>query len=109
MDGFYAPGGVVETPYGSHSVEEDVMPTASLGLHWLARPDLVADGSAERMLSWIASGIAYSQVRGGGAKLDGGVRGLPLHPTANDDIYTWDTVYAVLYLDAYLNAVPAAG
>lgn len=109
LDGFYAPGGIVETSYGSHSVEEDVMPTASLGLHWLARPDLVPEGDAERMLAWIASGIAYSQVRGGGAKLEGGIRGLPLHPTANDDIYTWDTVYAVLYLATYLDAVSPAG
>jgi hypothetical protein len=100
--GSNAPGGIAAAPYGARSVEEDVMPTANLGLQWLRRPDLVPGGAAEEALARIAGGIAGAQVTEGPAHVEGGVRGLPLHPTFNDDIYTWDTVYAVLFLGAYL-------
>ena len=91
-------------PYGAHSVEEDVMPTASLALRWLERPSLVPDGRSEELLAGVASGILYAQIRDGGKSTEGGVRGLPLHPAFGNDIYTWDTVYAVLYLAAYLES-----
>ena len=107
--GANAPGGIVAAPYGAHSVEEDVMPTASLALQWFARPDIVPGGKAEELLAKIAAGIAYAQTTGGGPATEGGVRGLPLHPAFKDDIYTWDTVYAVLFLSAYLAAEQGRG
>jgi len=107
-----APGGVITEPYGLRSVEEDVMPTASLGLQWLMRPDLVPQGRAAELLARIASGVLYAQVTSGDSRSVGGIRGLPLHPVFNNDIYVWDTVYGVLFLAAYLekaDADPPAG
>ncbi len=100
--GVLAAGGIVEAPYGARSVEEDVMPTASLALQWLSRPAIVPATDPEAILTKITSGILNAQVRDADRRIDGGVRGLPLHPAFGEDIYAWDTAYAVLYLGACL-------
>lgn len=94
-------GGVVTEPYGGRSVEEDVMPTTSLALQWMRKPSLLA-GKAETILERIAAGVVYAQVRSGDRRLDGGIRGLPLHPAFGDDIYTWDTAYGAIFLARYM-------
>jgi hypothetical protein len=100
--GVLTAGGIVAAPYGARSVEEDVMPTASLALQWLSRPSIFPAGNPEKLLAKITSGILYAQVRDADARIDGGVRGLPLHPAFGENIYAWDTAYAVLYLGACL-------
>jgi hypothetical protein len=102
--GVLTTGGIVEAPYGARSVEEDVMPTASLALQWLSRPSILPAGSPEGLLAKITSGILSAQVRDADPRIDGGVRGLPLHPAFGEDLYAWDTAYAAIYLGACLGS-----
>lgn len=80
-----------------HSGEEDIMPTAFWGLTLLAHPacgDFVPVGDiCER----IAQGLRYAQATSADAAIDGGVRGLPQHPTEGHKLYCWDTQYSVLF------------
>jgi hypothetical protein len=85
---------------GSHSVEEDVMPTAHLGLVLLDYPEL---GATEEFLTKIASGLLYAQVHNRDRNADGAVRGLPLHPMRGEYAYCWDTVYMILFLQRLLS------
>jgi hypothetical protein len=85
---------------GSHSVEEDVMPTAHLGLVLLDYPEL---GVTEELLTKIASGLLYAQIHSRDRNADGAVRGLPLHPIRGEYAYCWDTVYTVLFLQRLLS------
>jgi hypothetical protein len=80
---------------GAHSVEEDVMPTADLGLLLLEYPEL---GAAGDVLTRIASGIVGAQISSDDRNADGALRGLPGHPTFGEDAYGWDTTHAVLFL-----------
>ena len=84
---------------GTHSVEEDVMPTAHLGLILLDYPELEA---AQELLTRIASGLLYAQIHSGDRNADGAVRGLPLHPIRGEDAYCWDTIYTILFLQRLL-------
>ena len=83
----------------THSVEEDVMPTAHLGLVLLDYPEL---GGPHDLLTRIASGLLYAQIHSGDRNADGAVRGLPRHPIYGDDAYCWDTVYTILFLQRLL-------
>ena len=85
---------------GTHSVEEDVMPTAQLGLVLLDYPEL---GPTQELLTRIASGLLYAQIHSGDPNADGALRGLPLHPIRGDDAYCWDTVYTILFLQKLLS------
>lgn len=80
---------------GTHSVEEDVMPTAHFGLVLLEYPEL---GATRELLMRIASGLVYAQIRSADRNADGALRGLPLHPVLGDYAYCWDTIYSILFL-----------
>jgi hypothetical protein len=84
---------------GTHSVEEDVMPTAHLGLILLDYPEL---GANQEFLTRIASGLLYAQIQSRDRNADGAIRGLPLHPVHGEDAYCWDTSYAILFLERLL-------
>jgi hypothetical protein len=93
-----SPNGLVYQYYfddGSHCVEEDVMPTAHLGLLALEHAEL---GISPEVLDRIASALVYAQIRSSDPDADGAMRGLPLHPTLGEDAYCWDTAYAVMFL-----------
>jgi hypothetical protein len=83
----------------THSVEEDVMPTAHLGLVLLDYPEL---GDTHDLLARIASGLLYAQIHSEDRNADGAVRGLPRHPIRGDDAYCWDTIYTILFLQRLL-------
>ena len=98
-----SPNGLVYQFYftdGTHSVEEDVMPTAQLGLVLLDYPEL---GPTQELLTRIASDLLYAQIHSGDPNADGALRGLPLHPIRGDDAYCWDTVYTILFLQKLLS------
>jgi hypothetical protein len=85
---------------GTHSVEEDVMPTAHLGLVLLDYPEL---GANQEPLTRIASGLLYAQIHSRDRNADGAIRGLPRHPIRGEDAYCWDTIYAILFLHRLLS------
>jgi hypothetical protein len=84
---------------GTHSVEEDVMPTAHLGLVLLDYPEL---GPTQELLTRIASGLLNAQIHSHDRNADGAIRGLPRHPVRGEDAYCWDTVYTILFLHRLL-------
>jgi hypothetical protein len=84
---------------GTHSVEEDVMPTAHLGLILLDHPEL---GATQELLTRIASGLLYAQIHSRDRNADGAIRGLPRHPVRGEDAYCWDTIYTILFLQRLL-------
>jgi hypothetical protein len=114
-----SPNGLLHQFYfrdGTHSVEEDVMPTAHFGLLLLEYPEL---GATKELLRRIASGIFYAQICSRDRNADGGIRGLPGHPTFGKYAYCWDTLYSIFFLhklferehagDAAANADTAEG
>jgi hypothetical protein len=80
---------------GEHSVSEDVMPTALLGLTLLDYPELCVRPD---LLCSIKRGISYAQIGSTDPQADGGIRGLPRHPTSGEDAYCWDTTFAIQFL-----------
>jgi hypothetical protein len=84
---------------GTHSVEEDVMPTAHFGLVLLEYPELKA---TKELLIRIALGIVYAQIRSSDRNADGGVRGLPCHSSFGKYAYCWDTIHSILFLQRLL-------
>jgi hypothetical protein len=97
-----SPNGLLYQLYfrdGTHSVEEDVMPTAHFGLILLEYPEL---GATKELLMRIASGLVYAQICSADRNADGASRGLPLHPTRGEHAYCWDTGYSILFLQTLL-------
>lgn len=81
---------------GSHSIEEDVMPTAHFGII-LNQNRTLFDGHT--LIEKIAKGVLRSQVTDNpNLKLQGGIRGVPGHPVEGNNLYAWDTLYALLFL-----------
>lgn len=102
LSGQLGPNGLLYQFYyarGGHCVEEDVMPTAHFGLVAMEHPEL---GVEEAALERIADGIAYARIRSDDPNADGGMRGLPLQPESGENAYTWDTMFGVLFLRAWL-------
>ena len=103
-----SPNGLVYQYYfddGSQCVEEDVMPTAHLGLLALEHAEL---GISPETLDQIASALVYAQIRSSDPDADGAMRGLPLHPALGDDAYCWDTAYAVMFRQRLQGGPPQA-
>lgn len=86
-------------PDGTHSIEEDVMPTAHLGLLVLEYPELGLD---KALPATIAEGVAYAQIRSEDPDAHGALRGLPLHPIRGDQAYAWDTIFGIELLHRIL-------
>lgn len=84
---------------GIHSIEEDIMPTASFGLTLLEYPELGVD---KELLRKIASGLCYAQVESADVRADGGMKGLPLDPVEGGDAYCFDTCYSIRFLKRLL-------
>ena len=98
LAGGMGPNGLLYQFYhsdGERSVEEDVMPTAHLALLALDHPELGIDPDLPERA---ARGVAYAQVKSNDPNADGAMRGLPLHETRSDQVYTWDTIFSVRFL-----------
>lgn len=77
-----------------HSKEEDVMPTAKFGMV-LMNDDF---GNCKTLVDKIKKGILYAQIKCKDKERGGGMRGLPGDSIEGENVYCWDTAWAVLFL-----------
>lgn len=93
-----SPNGLFYEQYdlnGGHSVSEDVMPTAFLGLTLLDHPRLI--GSTD-LLDRITAGLVHARIESDDPDAHGAFQGLPLHSRFSGDAYCWDTAFATQFL-----------
>jgi hypothetical protein len=83
-----------------HSDEEDVMPTAHLGLLAFEYPGLGVDRA---VVTKMAEGMLYAQIQSSDSDANGGMKGLPLHPDLGEHAYCWDTAHGLRFLEKLLN------
>lgn len=79
---------------GGHSIEEDVMPTA------LYSKFLLEQGfpAAEEVTIHTIQAILRSQIESYDTNANGGIKGLPGHPTLGGSAFAWDTAHALILL-----------
>jgi len=88
---------------GKCSIEEDVMPTAYFGITMLENLDNSLFRNSVDICERIANGMRYAQVTSNDLNSDGGIKGLPLHETEDQNIYCWDTQYGILFMNKMLS------
>ena len=83
--------------YGNsgHSTQEDVAPSAQFGTTLLQYPFLQDD---RNLVQSICDGVFYAQVRSPDQNGNGGIKGTPGHVVNGNKVYTFDTSYAVLFM-----------
>jgi hypothetical protein len=75
------------------------MPTAEFGIIALENNFF----GKEKLIDEITKGILYAQVASHDKNADGGIRGLPGCPIEGENIYCWDTIYSLLFMNKLIN------